>query len=63
MKTFCAFPIVIGLILLTGIFLITIYSKALPDFVKTVVFVFLGYLGLALFAVGWMRCFRGGRDE
>ena len=63
MKRLYVFLIILGLFLLTGIFLITIFSESLPDFVKTVAFVFFGYFGLALFTAGWMGCFAKTGDE
>ncbi|HHZ18346.1 MAG TPA: hypothetical protein GX390_03555 [Acholeplasmataceae bacterium] len=58
MKKLAYVFIIIGVLLLIGTFIFSIYSENLPPFWKTVGFVLMGYAGLASFTYGYLKAVR-----
>ena len=55
MRKIWVISIILGIICLVGIFMISAYSKSLTEFQKTIGFILLCYIGVSLFAYGWMK--------
>ena len=63
MKRFAVVLVILGFLFLIGIYLISFFSENLSSFTKTFGFIILGYLGLAIFAYGWMILFGHNKKQ
>lgn len=57
MKKVYIAAIIFGLIAFIGIIIISSLSENIPEIVKTVGFIALGYIGVISFSYGWMKLY------
>lgn len=55
MKKLYIAAIILGLIAFIGIIIISSLSENIPEAVKTVGFIVVGYIGIISFSYGWMK--------